>query len=75
MAIVTDGLDQATLARYRARLAVIHWQLEAVCRAAEGDEPGPGWVALANALNGLDNALGYLDQAQDELPHEGDGDE
>ncbi len=75
MAIVTDGLDCPTLARYRAQLAAIAAQLEAVYAAAEADghpttAPHFARYALGNALIALGESRGFLDQARDELLHE-----
>lgn len=75
MAIVTDGLDCPTLARYRAQLAAIAAQLEALYAASETDRhpttaPHFARYALGNAVIALGEARGFLDQARDELPQE-----
>lgn len=76
MAIVTDGLDQATLARYRAQVDGVGTQLEALYAATNADARRTtahrfAWYALGNALLALGVSRGFMDQAQDELLHEG----
>lgn len=75
MADVTDGLDRDTLARYRAQLAAVQGHLDAlyVATRAGGQTTAQRFAgyALGNATIALEEACGYLDQACDELPHEG----
>lgn len=77
MAIVTDGLDRDTLARYRAQLVAVRAPLDALYAATEAESKRTtdqrfARFALGNAVNGLDSAVDFLNQARDELPQEGE---
>ncbi len=72
MAIVTDGLDRDTLVRWRAKVAALAAEIGMV-EALPGARHGNyfAWCAVGNVLIELERACEFLDQARDELLHEG----
>lgn len=71
MAVVTDGLDRATLARWRAQLDALAVRIGMVEALPGGRETHfYAWCALGNVLVELEHACQFLDQARDELAEE-----
>jgi len=72
MVVVTDGLDRATLARWRAQLDALAARIDMVQSLPGGRETHyHAWCAAGNVLVELERACEFLDQARDELAEEG----
>lgn len=72
MTTQTDGLDRATLTRWRAQLDDVVVVMKLIFDTTDSNAQRGPWFAFLNALDMLYIALAYLDEALAALPEADD---